>query len=56
MIDVYSTDAKLGRLGLAVLEDDRGFFPKYDAVLLMRAGVDAGAAGSASRARSMRRP
>lgn len=41
VIDVYSTDAKLGRLGLRVLDDDRAFFPKYDAVLLMRAGVDA---------------
>ncbi|HEY2559896.1 MAG TPA: glycine betaine ABC transporter substrate-binding protein [Caldimonas sp.] len=41
VIDVYSTDAKLGRLGLTVLDDDRGFFPKYDAVVLMRAGVDA---------------
>ncbi len=40
VIDVYSTDAKLGRLGLRVLEDDRGYFPKYDAVLLMRAAVD----------------
>ncbi len=40
VIDVYSTDAKLGRLGLRVLQDDRAFFPKYDAVLLMRAGVD----------------
>ncbi len=40
VIDVYSTDAKLGRLGLTVLEDDRGFFPKYDAVVLMRASVD----------------
>ena len=42
VIDVYSTDAKLGRLGLRVLEDDRAFFPKYDAVLLMRQGVDVG--------------
>jgi osmoprotectant transport system permease protein len=41
VIDVYSTDAKLGRLGLVVLDDDRAFFPKYDAVVLMRAGVDA---------------
>ena len=40
VIDVYSTDAKLGRLGLRVLDDDRAFFPKYDALLLMRAGVD----------------
>ncbi len=50
VIDVYSTDAKLGRLGLTVLDDDLGFFPKYDAVVLMRAGVDAaplaGLAGS----------
>ncbi|HEX4236284.1 MAG TPA: glycine betaine ABC transporter substrate-binding protein [Caldimonas sp.] len=41
VIDVYSTDAKLGRLGLTVLADDLGFFPKYDAVVLMRANVDA---------------
>ena len=43
VIDVYSTDAKLGRLGLRVLDDDRAFFPKYDAVLLMRTGVDTSA-------------
>ena len=42
VIDVYSTDAKLGRLGLRVLLDDRAFFPKYDAVLLARVGVDLG--------------
>jgi osmoprotectant transport system permease protein len=36
LIDVYSTDAQIGRLGLRVLKDDRGFFPRYDAVLLMR--------------------
>jgi len=40
LIDVYSTDAKIGRLGLRVLKDDRAFFPKYDAVLLMRATLD----------------
>ena len=56
MIDVYSTDAKLGRLGLRVLEDDRAFFPKYDAVLLMRASVDAGAAAAPGRVASTRRP
>ena len=39
VIDVYSTDAKIGRYALRVLQDDRGFFPKYDAVLLMRAAV-----------------
>jgi osmoprotectant transport system permease protein len=40
LIDIYSTDAKVGRYQLRVLQDDLGFFPKYDAVLLMRAGVD----------------
>ncbi len=40
LIDIYSTDAKVGRYRLRVLVDDRGFFPKYDAVLLMRAGLD----------------
>lgn len=40
LIDVYSTDAQIGRMALRVLRDDRQFFPRYDAVLLMRAGVD----------------
>jgi len=40
LIDIYATDAKVGRYKLRVLQDDRGFFPKYDAVLLMRAAVD----------------
>jgi osmoprotectant transport system permease protein len=35
-IDLYSTDAKIARYGIAVLEDDRGYFPRYDAVLLHR--------------------
>jgi osmoprotectant transport system permease protein len=38
-IDLYSTDAKIARYGIVVLEDDRAFFPRYDAVLLHR--VDA---------------
>jgi osmoprotectant transport system permease protein len=40
LIDIYSTDAKVGRYKLRVLQDDLGFFPKYDAVLLMRKAVD----------------
>ncbi|MGH8797507.1 MAG: glycine betaine ABC transporter substrate-binding protein, partial [Caldimonas sp.] len=40
LIDVYSTDAKIGRYHLRVLKDDLEFFPKYEAVLLMRASVD----------------
>ncbi len=34
--DAYSTDAKIGENDLAVLEDDRQFFPRYDAVFLFR--------------------
>ena len=34
--DIYTTDAQIERLGLYVLEDDRGFFPRYDAVWLYR--------------------
>jgi osmoprotectant transport system permease protein len=37
LIDLYSTDAKIERYRIAVLQDDRGFFPPYDAVLLYRA-------------------
>jgi osmoprotectant transport system permease protein len=39
VMDVYSTDAKIERFKLRVLEDDRHFFPRYDAVLLHRADV-----------------
>ncbi len=41
VIDLYSTDAKIARYDIAVLADDRGFFPAYDAVLLYRAGAPA---------------
>lgn len=36
VVDVYTTDAKIVRYRLRVLEDDRRFFPAYDAVLLYR--------------------
>jgi osmoprotectant transport system substrate-binding protein/osmoprotectant transport system permease protein len=39
VIDVYSTDAKIDRYGLVVLQDDRRYFPPYDAVLLYRADL-----------------
>jgi len=38
-IDIYTTDAKISRLGLRVLQDDGGHFPRYDAVLLYRLDV-----------------
>jgi len=36
VMDVYSTDAKIEKYKLRVLEDDRHFFPRYDAVILYR--------------------
>lgn len=36
VIDIYTTDAKIDHLGLLVLQDDRAYFPRYDAVLLYR--------------------
>ena len=36
-MDLYSTDAKIERYRIAVLADDRHYFPAYDAVLLHRA-------------------
>lgn len=39
VMDAYSTDAKIARYRLRVLEDDRGFFPAYEAVLFYRADL-----------------
>jgi len=36
VMDIYTTDARIGRMGLRVLEDDLGYFPRYDAMLLYR--------------------
>ncbi len=36
VLDVYTTDAQIDRLGLVVLDDELHFFPRYDAVLLYR--------------------
>lgn len=38
VIDVYSTDAKIRKFKLRVLEDDRHYFPDYQAVWVARAG------------------
>jgi osmoprotectant transport system substrate-binding protein/osmoprotectant transport system permease protein len=39
VMDIYTTDAKIARYQLRLLEDDRGYFPRYDAVLLYRLDV-----------------
>lgn len=35
-LDVYTTDARLLRYNLVVLDDDKGFFPPYEAAALVR--------------------
>lgn len=37
--DIYSTDAKIRKFHLRVLEDDRHVFPRYDAVVVYRLDV-----------------
>lgn len=39
VMDIYATDAKIARYALRVLEDDRRYFPEYDAVLVYRLDV-----------------
>ncbi len=39
VIDVYTTDPQIRALGLVLLEDDRSFFPAYDAVYVYRADL-----------------
>ena len=39
VMDIYTTDAKIERFQLRALEDDRKFFPRYEAVLLYRLEV-----------------
>ena len=38
--DLYSTDAQIAAMNLVVLEDDRGYFPRYDAVVLYRSELE----------------
>jgi osmoprotectant transport system permease protein len=39
VMDIYTTDAKIAHLHLAVLRDDLGYFPRYDALVLYRLDV-----------------
>jgi osmoprotectant transport system permease protein len=36
VVDLYSTDAKIKRYAIRVLEDDKAFFPRYEALFLHR--------------------
>jgi len=39
LLDIYSTDPKIEKYNLVMLEDDLNFFPVYDAILLYRLDV-----------------
>jgi osmoprotectant transport system permease protein len=39
VIDIYSTDAQIGKYGMVVLADDLDYFPRYDAVLLHKSDL-----------------
>ena len=41
VMDVYTTDAEIRAYHLRVLTDDRRFFPRYDAILVYRADLEA---------------
>jgi osmoprotectant transport system permease protein len=47
--DAYSTDAKIEKNDLVVLEDDLRFFPKYEAVVLFRSSMSPGAISALRR-------
>ncbi len=40
VIDIYTTDAEIEEYGLAMLEDDLHYFPRYDAVFLVRDDIE----------------
>jgi osmoprotectant transport system permease protein len=40
LTDLYSTDAEIAYYGFRVLEDDLGYFPRYDAVFLYRTDLE----------------
>lgn len=49
-----STDGLIEPLGLVVLEDDRRFFPPYDAVVVQRSDLDDRCAGASKALESLR--
>ncbi len=49
VMDLYSTDAEIAYYDLLALEDDLGFFPEYQAVLVWRRDLPAAAANALRR-------
>ncbi len=48
LMEIYTTDPQIERLGLVLLEDDRAFFRRYDAVILYRLDLPERAPGAFS--------
>jgi osmoprotectant transport system permease protein len=46
LVDAYTTDPDIDRLSLRLLDDDRGFFPPYEAVLVYRLDLPSRAPGA----------
>jgi osmoprotectant transport system permease protein len=55
VMDIYTTDAKIERFGLRTLQDERRFFPRYDAVLLYRLDVPARFPGAWAKLQTLER-
>lgn len=53
LMDVYTTDARIGTSKLRVLEDELGVFPRYDAVLLHRIDAPTRFAAAWARLRAL---
>jgi osmoprotectant transport system permease protein len=51
--DVYTTDAEIAYYDLRALDDDRGYFPRYEAVLLYRADLDTRVPGASAALRRL---
>ena len=53
VMDAYTTDGQIAQLDLALLEDDRAFFPSYAAVWLYRADLEARHPGAVQALQSL---
>jgi osmoprotectant transport system permease protein len=53
VMDIYTTDPQIEKLPLVLLDDDRVFFPRYDAVFLYRLDLESRAPGALAALRRL---
>ncbi len=53
VIDAYTTDPEIDRLALRILDDDRAFFPHYEAVVVYRLDLETRAPAAFAAMRSL---